>query len=110
MADLPNDNDTQEQTNLEAAPAEAAAAQEAPEVVATATRERGPAKTPKIERNVWDEEEYSPEEYEAIILKCLQKKQDDRYYLLFHIPNFLPFRIHSIRKSVRSRCCELMAR
>ena len=32
-----------------------------------ATRERGPAKTPKIERNVWDEEEYSPEEYEAML-------------------------------------------
>src|SRR5512142_1776646 len=62
MADGQNDIEPQDETTLNAASdtqPEAAAA--------TVARVRGPAKTPKIERNVWDEEEYSPDEYEAML-------------------------------------------
>jgi len=62
----PQDQMPQDETAQAQAPQDEIAAEAAP-AVAVATRERGPAKTPKIERNVWDEEEYSPEEYEAML-------------------------------------------
>ena len=69
MADQ-NDRDEQEPTGVAAATEDGPSAQadgDGGTAVAAPARVRGPAKTPRIDHDFMDEDEYSPEEYEEML-------------------------------------------